>query len=49
MFAHHVSYRYANGDIEEFIGSGLTPSSARQNGVWRAKAAVTACALEPSR
>jgi hypothetical protein len=41
MFAHHIAYLHENGDIEEFLGSGLSLSSALQNGVYAAKAAVS--------
>jgi hypothetical protein len=41
VFAHHIAYRHENGDIEEFLGSGLTLSSARQNSVYAAMAAVS--------
>jgi hypothetical protein len=41
MFAHHIAYRHDNGDIEEFLGSGLSQASARQNSVYAAKAAVS--------
>jgi len=40
MFVHHIAYRHTSGDIEEFVGSGLTPSSAHQNSVYCAKSAV---------
>ena len=41
MFLQHVAYRFRNGLVKEFAGSGLTPASARQNGVYFAKAAAT--------
>ncbi len=40
MFVHHISYRYENGDIEEFVGFGLTPASAQQNSVFCATGVV---------
>jgi hypothetical protein len=40
MFVHHISYRYENGDVEEFVGFGLTPSAAQQNSVFCAKGVV---------
>jgi hypothetical protein len=46
MFVHHLAYRYENGDVEEFVGFGLTPSSAHQNSVNCAKAVVLATRSE---
>jgi hypothetical protein len=40
MFVHRISYRHGNGDVEEFIGCGLTPSSAAQNSVYCAQTVV---------
>jgi hypothetical protein len=40
MFVHHISYRYENGDTQEFVGYGLTPSAARENSVFCAQGVV---------
>ncbi len=40
MFVHHISYRYENGDTEEFVGFGLTQSAAQQNSVFCAQGVV---------
>lgn len=46
MFAHHIAYRFENGALAEFVGTGITPGNARQNGVDQIRAALAACAGE---
>jgi hypothetical protein len=46
MFTDHVTYRFENGALQQFVGTGITPRNARQNGVDQIKAAVAARAGE---
>jgi len=47
MFVHHIVYLFANGELKEFVGSGLSPASARQNSIYVAKAFVQSGGGEP--
>ncbi len=41
MFVHHIAYRHENGELQGFMGAGLTPSAAHQHCITHARAAVS--------